>query len=132
MRARLIPLVFAFLQLSSAQRIGDFTRAPIEHEIDLVERPYQVRAVHGRIHAAFDSGAVLPRVLVELQGPGVSRRIKRAFTDNAGRFSMRGVAPGKYRFKATLNTWSSVMGEILVMSGAAKDAEIVIEMHPGS
>lgn len=115
-----------------AQDIGDFTRAPIEHEIDVLERPFVVPLVRGKVCVASGDGLVLPDVLIEIQGPDRSRKIRRAKTDQDGQFRINRTPSGTYKFKATLNGWQSVMGKIVVSKSAHRASEVLIEMHPGT
>jgi hypothetical protein len=73
----------------------------------------------------------LPDVLFEIQGPGADRKIRKGTTDPYGRFKIARVPVGRYKFKATLNGFQSVIGT-LVISGKAKQAdEIKLEMPVG-
>ena len=130
-KSLLIFVVATLLVEARAQRVGDFTRAQIEHEITLLEHPIVVNALRGRVCAIHNREAALMNVLVEIQGPGKSRRIRRTTADTEGRFKLNRVPFGTYRFKATLNGWRSVMGEI-VLTKVAPLNEILIEMHPGT
>ena len=126
----LIPLVFAVaLQAKAQNTIGDFTRSPNEHIINEISQPFVVRSIVGMI--TIQRGGPLAGVLFEIQGPGTDRRVRRRKTDENGRFKIGHVLPGTYRFKATLMSFQSEMGTILVSKNAARTSEIKIEMLVG-
>jgi len=56
----------------------------------------------------------LPNVLFEIQGPSTGKKIRRATTDEHGRFKIGHVPAGTYKFKATLDGFQSVMGTMCV------------------
>jgi len=111
--------------------IGDFTKSPTEHVINQIEQPFFVRSVAGVISRKQGDQGPLPDVLFEVQGPGTDRKIRRSKTDEHGRFRIRHVAEGSYKFKATLNGFQSMMGTIKVSKEAAKTDEIKIAMPVG-
>jgi hypothetical protein len=112
--------------------VGDFTRSPTEHIINQIEQPFVVRSPKG-IVSRQTAGPIeaLANVLLEIQGPGADRRIRRATSDEKGRFNLGHVPVGTYKFKATLNGFQSVMGTITVSKKAAKTDEINIAMSIG-
>ncbi len=112
--------------------VGDFTRSPTEHIINTVEQPFVVHSVKGVVMLK-TSGPREPLkdVLFEIQGSGADRKIRRATTDENGRFKMGHIPAGTYRFKATLNGFQSVMGTIIVSRAAAQDNQIEIAMPLG-
>jgi Carboxypeptidase regulatory-like domain len=107
--------------------IGDFTRSPNEHIINEMHQPFVVNSVAGVFNV--QRGGPLAGVLFEIQGP--DRKIRRCKTDDKGRFRIGHVPPGTYRFKATLISFQSEMGTIIVSEKAAKASEIKIEMPVG-
>jgi|HubBroStandDraft_6_1064221.scaffolds.fasta_scaffold765336_1 Carboxypeptidase regulatory-like domain len=111
--------------------VGDFTKSPTEHIIIRLERPFVVRSVKGIILRGQGDQEPLPGVLIEIQGPGSDRKIRRAKTDEHGRFTIGHVAGGTYKFKTTLNGFQSVMGVITVSKQATKQDEIKIEVLVG-
>ena len=111
--------------------IGDFTKSPTEHIINRLEQPFVVRSVKGVIIRKEGYREPLPEVLFEIQGPDTDRKIRRATTDEHGRFRMGHVPMGTYKFKAILTGFQSVMGTITVSKKAGKTAEIKIEMPVG-
>ena len=126
----LICLVFAVApQVKAQDIIGDFTRSPNEHIINQIDQPFVVRSVVGMITAQRDSP--LAGVLFELQGPGTDRKIRRCKTDEHGHFKLGGVSEGTYRFKATLKSFQSEMGTIIVSKKALKSNIITITMPVG-
>ncbi len=110
--------------------VGDFTRSPYEHIINEIDQPFEVRSVKGLITLPYGGGP-LAGVLLEIQGPGPSRQIRRSTTDQHGRFKMADVPEGTYRFKATLSAYQSEMGTIIVSKKAARGSEIKIQMPVG-
>lgn len=111
--------------------VGDFTKSSTEHIIDKVEHPYVVRSVRGIISRKQGDEGPLPNVLFEIQGPGTERKIRRANTDEYGRFKIGQVPVGTYKFKVTLNGFQSVMGSVTVSKKAGKTAEIKIALLVG-
>ncbi len=65
----------------------------------------------------------LPNVLFEIQGPSTGKKIRRATTDEHGRFKIGHVPAGTYKFKATLNGFQSVMGTITISKKATTENE---------
>jgi hypothetical protein len=112
-------------------RVGDFAKSPTEHIINQLEQPFVVRSVEGSITNKAGYREPLPNVLVEIQGPDTDRKIRRATTDGHGRFRIRHVPVGTYKFKATLNGFQSVMGTITISKKAPKGDEIKLEMPVG-
>jgi len=49
-----------------------------------------------------------------------------------GRFRIRDVPPGRYRFRTTLMSFQALMGTILVTKKAGKRDMINIELHVGT
>jgi hypothetical protein len=126
----LLLLVFAITSQARTQdTIGDFTRSPNEHIINEISQPFVVTSVVGM--TTVQRGGPLAGVLIEIQGPGTDRKIRRCKTDDDGRFKIGHVPQGTYRFKATLMSFQSEMGTIIVSKKAAKASEIKIEMPVG-
>jgi len=126
----LICLAFTVaLQAKAQDKIGDFTPSPNEHIINEIDQPFVVSSVGGMITVERDGP--LAGVLFEIQGPGPDRKIRRCKTDNNGRFKIGHVPQGTYRFKATLISFQSEMGTIVVSKQALKTAEIRIAMPVG-
>ncbi len=73
-----------------------------------------------------------PARLFEIQGPGTDKRMRRATTDENGRFKIGHVSVGRYKFKATLNGYQSSAGTIIVSKKADKERAIRIEMLIGN
>lgn len=111
--------------------IGEFTKSPTEHIINRIEQPFLVGSVRGTIIRKEGFREPLANVLFEIQGPGGGKKIRKATTDERGRFKIAGVLPGTYKFKATLNGFQSVMGTIVVSSEAKRRTEINLEMGTG-
>jgi hypothetical protein len=111
--------------------VGEFTKSPTEHIIIQLDQPFVVRSVKGIILRGKGGQAPLPGVLIEIQGPGSDRNIRKAITDEHGRFAIAHVAVGTYKFKTTLNGFQSVMGVITVSKQATKQDEIKIEVLVG-
>lgn len=111
--------------------VGDFTRSPSEHIINWIEQPFCVRLVKGIVIHKEGNRDPLPNVLLEIQGPGRGRKIRRTTSDHDGQFRMRHVPFGTYKFKATLNGFQSVMGTIVVSKRTAESNQVKIEMLLG-
>jgi hypothetical protein len=132
--AWLVVGILATTVLSAAQdkaTIGDFTKSPTEHILIQLEQPFVVRSVKGFIRRKQGDQEPLSNVLIEIQGPGNDRTIKRTTTNEHGRFRMGHVAEGTYKFKTTLNGFQSVMGTITVSKKATRHDEIKIELPVG-
>ena len=115
---------------SSAQDLEQFTRARPEHIIVEVAHPFRVRAVAG-IVVLKGEGVPIPKVLLEIQGPDGTKKIRHAISGEDGHFQFRHISAGTYRFKATLDGMQSVMGTIEVVKKGESDQEIRIEMAFG-
>jgi hypothetical protein len=111
--------------------VGDFTKSPTEHIINQMEQPFVVPSGKGIISRRQGDQGPLPNVLFEIQGPGVDRKIRRASTNEHGRFKIGHVPVGTYKFKVTLDGFQSVMGTITVSKKAGKTDEIKIELGVG-
>lgn len=135
MKTWLLMGAIAITALAAAQEkatVGDFTKSPTEHIINRVEQPFIVQSVKGIVSRRTEGPTEpLASVLFEIQGPGTDRKIRRATTDENGRFKMGHVPVGTYKFKATLNGFQSVMGTITVSKKAPKTDEIKIAMAIG-
>ncbi len=135
MLARFLIWVILIGALAAAQEkatVGDFTKSPTEHIINRIEQPFVVQSIKGIISRQTRGPTEpLANVLFEIQGPGADRKIRRVTTDENGHFKMGHLAPGSYRFKATLNGFQSVMGTITVSKKAPKDDQIRIAMLIG-
>ncbi len=121
--------ILAAVVPNTAQDNEGFTKSSSEHIIIQLEPPFVVRSVKGIVRRAQGDGERLPNVLIEIQGPGTDRRIRRATSDDRGRFEIRHVPEGTYRFKTTLNGFQSVMGTITVSKKATKQDEIKIKIE---
>jgi len=117
-------------QQDSFYNLEGFTISPTEHIINRVQQPFVVRSVRGVIRAE-EYREPPADVVFEIQGPGTERRFRGTKTDKHGRFRIRDVPAGTYRFKATLNGYQSVMGTVTVSRRAVKGAEIKLEMRLG-
>jgi len=117
-------------QQDSFYNLEGFTISPTEHIITRVQQPFVVRSVRGVISAE-EYREPPADVIFEIQGPGTERKFRGARTDKHGRFRIRDVPAGTYRFKATLNGWRSVMGIVTVSAKADKAAEIKLKMLLG-
>jgi len=126
----LVWVTFVSAQDFSRPDISDFTKSPTEHIINQVDEPFHVKSVTGTItFQASDQG--VPKVLFEIEGPGLERTIRHSLSDGHGHFKISHVPQGTYIFKATLNAYESVVGTIVVSRQAAEAAKITIQMHVG-
>jgi Carboxypeptidase regulatory-like domain len=124
-------VIFAIVSGAKSQdQIGGFTRSPNEHIINEIDEPFQVGLIGGLTILPYGGGP-LADVLFEIQGPGTDRQIRRCTTDEHGRFKIRRVPEGTYRFKATREGFQSVMGTVIVSKKSPKSNEITITMKVG-
>jgi hypothetical protein len=119
-------------QESKFPDLSDFTKSPTEHIILVVEKPFHVRFVEGVIDLQNYPSEPLGNVLFEIEGPGTLRTIRRSTTDMDGRFVIRHVPEGTYRFKTTRDGFKSVIGTIVVSKKAQKDGRIRITVEVGA
>ena len=130
---KLVCLFLAITTLAPAQGPPneEFTQSPNEHFIDRQEQPFEVRVVQGVITRETESDGPLRDVVFEIRGSGTHGRVKRAVTDEHGRFKIGGVPDGTYEFKATLSGFQSIMGTIVVSKKKSKQDQIKIGMLLG-
>jgi hypothetical protein len=115
--------------VSEECRVADFTVLGSEHIIEEIKENFVVREVRGRIVS--DSGEWPPDgVLFELKRLD-QKELKSTHSDIDGFFSMSGVGPGSYCFKAAVDGWQSVIGIVVVDERAADDVTIDFEMLLG-
>ncbi|HEY3972469.1 MAG TPA: hypothetical protein VGM18_05660 [Candidatus Sulfotelmatobacter sp.] len=128
--APILACILAAATFATAQDVvGDFTKSPNEHIINEIDRPFMVSSVKGYLFFD-DNKTPAPKVLFEIQGPGNSKKIRKATTDDSGRFSIR--APeGTYRFKTTLMSFQSEVGTVIVSKKYPKTNVITITTRPG-
>ena len=132
--AWLVISVIAMAMTGKAQdkaAAGDFTKSPTEHIINQLDQPIVVRSMQGVVSRKEGHHEPLPNVLFEIQGPSTGKKIRRATTDEHGRFKIGHAPAGTYKFKATLNGFQSVMGTITISKNATTENEIRIEMQVG-
>ena len=110
--------------------IKDFTRSPTEHIINRIDDPFVVRSVSGVV-TLHHQAEPLAGVLLEIEGQGTDKRLRKSISDESGRFHIRGVPSGTYYFKATRNGFQSVIGTLIVSRKAPKGSAVKIEMHVG-
>jgi hypothetical protein len=130
--ALVIATTLSVAQKYSVADFADFTKSPTEHALHVVEQPFTVQSVSGLIE--FRNGPLEPlaNVLFEIQGPGTDKRLRRATTNERGRFKISRALLGTYKFKATLNGYQSSVGTIIVSKGADRATAIRIEMLIGN
>ena len=117
---------------SGFPNLSDFTKSPTEHEIVIVDQPFRVRTVEGTVDFKNEPGEHLPSVLFEIEGPGTGRTIRRATTDKDGRFKIKHVPEGTYKFKTTRDGFNSAVGTIIVSKKALKGDDIRIAVAVGT
>lgn len=118
------------LDVENDSIIGDFTRSPNEHIINVIKEPFVVKSVEGLITLPNGDGPI-EGVLFEIQGPDADRTIRRCTTDQHGRFKMGRISQGTYRFKTTLEGYQSEIGSIMISKKSSKTNEIKIEVPVG-
>lgn len=124
-------IILALTFATAQDVVGDFTRSPNEHIINDIEQPFVVQSVRGYVFLDYKDNRPLPDVLFEIQGSGTNKRIRRTTTNKLGRFGLRHVPDGTYRFKTTLMSYQSAMGTIIVSRKIAKLDEIKVMMPVG-
>ena len=74
-------------------------------------------SIAGNVRAA--DGAVLPGVLVEASSPVLIEGVRRAVTDDTGRYDIRVLRPGLYTVTFTLQGYQTVRRESILVEGSA-------------
>lgn len=110
--------------------LAGFTKSPTEHIIIYLEKPIITRKIEGRIMSEAD-GEPLKNVLFEVRESGGSQRIWKAVSNKKGRFQLRGLRPGEYKFKATLDGFQSIVGIIKYDKEAPAKDRPVLHMRIG-
>jgi len=109
-------------------KIKDFTKSPTEHIIIELDHPIEVRSVRGLVRD--QTGFLRQSVIFEIREKS-SDAVRRATTDARGRFRIKGVQPGEYDFKATLDGFQSVVGVIILSRKADPKNAIQIQLKVG-
>ena len=89
--------------------------------------PLKVRSVDGSILDPHRDP--LPDVVFEIRDE--SGKIRSGISDSRGRFHIRGVPKGTFRFKATKNGFQSIVGTIVVTKAASRKSTITLQMNLG-
>ena len=118
-------------QDSNFPDLSGFTLSPTEHVIDTIDQPFRVRSIKGRIPFRNSPGEFLAGVLLEVMGP-TPRVVRSCTTDSNGRFKIAHVPQGTYRFKTTLNGYSSIVGVILVARKSDKASQVSLDVSIGN
>jgi hypothetical protein len=98
----------------------------------VIDHPFTVREVRGTVTFKGHPGEPLSDVLFEIIGPGQTKVLRHAMSDRKGRFDISHVANDTYRFKATRDGFSSVVGTIAVSRKAEREDQIRIEAAIGN
>jgi hypothetical protein len=130
-------LLFPTLAATSAQSperfdsgpYKGFTKSPTEWYIEDLPEPLRVRSVQGSI-IRLNSVDALDGVVFEIRDE--SGTVRAGVSDSRGRFRIRGVPNGTYRFKATKNGFSSIVGTVVVVKTVAKKSTITLYMAVGN
>lgn len=117
--------------LGPAQQPEPFKQSPTEHIIVTIDEPFQVRSVRGTITEAVGDLSPLPDVTFEVRGPGTNWKVKGSVTNEHGQFKIDNIPEGTYEFKATLNGFQSIEGEIALSKRAPRQNRVNIEMKLG-
>jgi hypothetical protein len=104
-----------------------FTKSPTEHILDEPDKPFTVREVRGVV--LDPSGAEMEGVVVEIRDE--TGRIRGTKTNGKGTFRLPGVPKGTYKFKATMNGFQSVVGDIIISNKANESDPMKIVMKVG-
>ena len=118
-----------------------FAKSSPEHIINEMDAPFHVRRIEGTVVCVAFGASVpvpvndprdcgpMPNALFEIRGPGTSMVVRGVKTDKAGRFKLKHVAPGIYRFKATFNAYQSVVGTVVIdKKGSSEPIRIGVQM----
>jgi hypothetical protein len=111
---------------------ADFKKLPTEHQIVVLDAPFHVRSVKGIVLLKNSPEQPLKNVLVEIQGPGTIKKIRRATTNEKGEFKIPHAPWGNYKFKTTLDGYKSVVGTINVSKDANPNTPITIGLWVGN
>lgn len=121
----------AALILQSGQKPEPFTELPSEHMINTIAEPFKTRSVRGTVVRKQGDLGPLADVIFEVRGSGTHGEIRRVVTDEHGRFRIDHLPEGVYDFKASLDGFQSVLGQIVVSKKAPRNRRITIEMYVG-
>jgi hypothetical protein len=121
----------AALILQSGQKPEPFTTLPSEHMTNTIAEPFETRSVRGTIVRKQGDLGPLEDVIFEVRGSGTNGKIRRVVTDDHGRFRIDLLPDGLYDFKASLNGFQCVVGQIVVSKKAPRKNRITIEMYVG-
>ena len=113
---------------SDANRSKGFTEAHSEHIIVQLHEPIVVRDVRGEMRDCDGNPEKNAIFEIRLQS---SSQIRRAKTDEKGRFKIRQAPAGTYDFKATLDGFQSVVGTVIVSETANPKARIKLTLNLG-
>ena len=125
---------------SPQQRIksGDlkgFTSSPTEHVIREIDKPIILGAVEGIVVMNPPPGGLMTGPLVgalfEIRGPDGDESIRGTRADRLGRFRIKNVKQGRYKFKVTLNGFQSIVGTIIVSEEVDDNPFPAFVMHLG-
>jgi len=106
-----------------------FISSPTEHIINRYEEVVTARDFEGSV--VYSDGAPLPGAIVEVRGPDSSERIKGTIVDRQGQFRIGHLKKGTYAFKVTLNTFQSVVGQLIIKSGEERKTSVRIVLQVG-
>jgi hypothetical protein len=126
----LLPVLCSGQGRFTSGELKGFTRSPHEHIIDRLDDPFTVRCISGTV--VFESdGRPMKGVLVEVRGPGDGTTVVGTRTNGSGQFSMARLKDGTYTFKATLDGYQSILGQVAISKIAPPTERIRLRLKPG-
>jgi hypothetical protein len=140
MRGRVIPVaVFLGLYLllagscaaqdqNAAQKPAHDYSDPPANAVIHNDRPFTVRNGKGVVEL-HDGGSGLPGIRVELVN--ANGHVKKAKTNDDGRFKIHGLADGTYKFKIKGFATKSATGTVIVQHNAPNPDQLIIETELG-
>lgn len=98
--------------------------------IRLLEEKYIVTAIRGKITFDDENGPPMEEALFEIRGPGDSQKIRSALTDDNGKFEIKNVPEGTYRFVVGKVGYTAYGGEIVLFKQVKKESKLHFSLHP--
>ena len=126
----ILTLPFALLSAQTPQKFDSgpykgFTKSATEHVVVELPESLSVRSLQGSITGPHKED-VLPGVVLEIRDE--SGMMRSGVSDSRGRFHIRGVRKGTYRFKVTKDGFSSIVGTVVLTRAASQKSTITLQM----
>jgi hypothetical protein len=104
-----------------------FIKSPTEHAIVELPDAIDVRSIQGSMKDPHNDA--LFDVSFEIRDE--TGTIRTGVSNSKGRFNIRGVPKGTYRFKATKDGFQSIVGTVVVNKTAPKNNTITLQLQLG-